>query len=104
MNKRHAALVRYEQDPERVTVEFLSEHTGVHPERIHCYVEVGLLEPCEPAAEQTLFPVATISRLRTIERLRHDVGVNLAGVAIILDLVERLQKLQRETEWLRFER
>jgi MerR family transcriptional regulator/heat shock protein HspR len=104
MSERHAALVRFEQDPDRVTVELLSERTGVHPERIHCYVEFGLLEPCTPVGERTLFPPAAIPRLRAIERLRRDVGVNLAGVSIILDLVERLQQLQRETERLRIER
>jgi DNA-binding transcriptional MerR regulator len=37
-------------------------------------------------------------RLRAIERLRRDLGANLAGIAVILDLVDRLTTLQREVE------
>jgi hypothetical protein len=47
------------------------------------------------------FDAATLPRLVAISRLRTDLGVNLHGVAVILDLVDRLAALQRELTWLR---
>jgi len=64
-------------------------------------VEFGLLEPDERAGARMLFNVACITRLRMIERLRHDIGVNLSGIAVILDMLDRLTTLQRENAWLR---
>ena len=43
----------------------------------------------------------TVLRVRAIQRLRHDLGVNLSGVAVILDLTKRLRLMQQELEWLR---
>ena len=48
-----------------------------------------------------LFEVAAVPRLRLIKRLRCDIGVNLAGIAVILDMLDRLCALQREAEWQR---
>ena len=47
------------------------------------------------------FDAACLPRLVAISRLRTDLGVNLHGVAVILDLVDRLAALQRELAWLR---
>jgi DNA-binding transcriptional MerR regulator len=44
------------------------------------------------------FDAAAVPRLRTIRRLRENLGINVAGVAVILDLLEKLQALQRENE------
>jgi len=43
----------------------------------------------------------TVRRVRAIQRLRRDLGVNLSGVAVILDLTKRLRLMQQELEWLR---
>jgi DNA-binding transcriptional MerR regulator len=83
---------------DRITLEVLSERTGVQPRRIHTYIEFGLLEPAERQEERLYFEVAAILRLRRIERLRRDLRVNLTGIAIILDMRERLLQLQRELE------
>ncbi len=93
-----ARLVLYGKTVERVTLEVLAERTGVHPHRIRDYVEYGLLEPSEQAGEQPLFAPSAVTRLRRIERLRLQLGVNLTGIAIILDMRERLIRLQREIE------
>jgi MerR family transcriptional regulator/heat shock protein HspR len=98
MSPQHSPIVLHGEEIERVTVEFLAERAGINPERIHVYVEFGLLEPCELQQDRLLFPLEALTRLRAIERLRRDVGVNLAGVSIILDLVERVRRLQHELE------
>ena len=91
-------LTLYGQPADRVTLEVLAERTGVHPQRVSDYVEYGLLEPCERVGGRLLFAPTAVTRLRRIERLRLHLGVNLAGIAIILDMRDRLLRLQREVE------
>jgi DNA-binding transcriptional MerR regulator len=63
------------------------------------FVDFGLLEPVGRDGLQLLFGMDAVLRVRTIQRLRRDLGVNLAGIAIILDLTERLRTMQQELEW-----
>jgi hypothetical protein len=93
-----ARLVLHGRPVELVGLEVLAERTGIHPQRIRDYVDYGLLEPSERAGEQLSFAPAAVPRLRRIERLRRDLGVNLTGIAIILDMRERLLRLRRELE------
>jgi DNA-binding transcriptional MerR regulator len=92
-------LCRMEHAP--CTLEGLAARTGVHPGRIQAYMAYGLLEPIQPASDQPLFDAACMARLQKIERLRRDLGVNLAGIAVILDLLDRLSALQREAVYWR---
>jgi DNA-binding transcriptional MerR regulator len=84
-----------------LTVEDLARATGVHPDQIEAFVRFGLVEPAAEEGGRALFPVAAIHRLRTIVRLRRDLGVNLPGVAAILEMQERIADLRREIEQLR---
>jgi DNA-binding transcriptional MerR regulator len=98
--RTHIILGRIE--PEQLTLEGLAACAGVHPARIEYFVEYGLLEPIARTGTQWLFDTACLARLRMIERLRRDLGANLAGIAVILDLLDRLTALQREVEqWRR---
>jgi DNA-binding transcriptional MerR regulator len=65
------------------------------------YVDYGLMEPLPHAGVQPLFDAAGVARLQRIERLRRDLGINLAGIAVILDLLDRLTALQREVVYWR---
>ena len=96
MPRAHIILGRIE--PEQLTLEGLAACAGVHPTLIKYFVEYGLLEPSARTGTQWLFDTACIARLRMIERLRRDLGANLAGIAVILDLLDRLTTLQREVE------
>jgi DNA-binding transcriptional MerR regulator len=89
-------------EPEQLTLEDLAACVGMPPARLAYFVEYGLLEPRARAGTQWLFDPDCIARLRMIERLRRDLGANLAGIAVILDLLDRLTTLQREVEqWRR---
>lgn len=90
---------------ERLTLEGLAEQTGLHPTLIEHFVEYGLIEPAERTGEQLRFDVDCVLRVRKIERLRHDLGANLASVEVILDLLDRISRLEKEVERLQgFER
>jgi DNA-binding transcriptional MerR regulator len=98
--RAHMPLGRIES--EQLTLEGLAACAGVHPALIEHFVEYGLLEPSARTGRQWLFDTACIARLRMIERLRRDLGANLPGIAVILDLRDRLITLQREVEqWRR---
>ncbi|MCG3160890.1 MAG: Chaperone modulatory protein CbpM [Acidobacteria bacterium] len=85
---------------EQLTLDGLAERTGLHPDLIERFVEYGLIEPAQLADAQMLFDIECVLRLRKIERLRRDLGVNTTGAAVILDLLDRMITLQRENESL----
>ncbi len=63
-------------------------------------VDAGVLEPRGPEPEAWSFPASALIRARATARLMQDLGVNLAGVAVILDLVEERRRLMRRVEEL----
>ena len=86
---------------EQLTLETAAARVGLHPVLVERFVEFGLVEPAERTGEELRFDAACLPRLVAIARLRTDLGVNLPGVAVILDLVDRLAALERELEWRR---
>ncbi len=73
----------------------------MHPQTLRMYERMGLVRPQRINRKNRLYSEADIERLRQIQRLTRDLGVNLAGVEIILDLLDRVEKLQQELETLR---
>jgi len=75
----------------QLTLDSLASCTGVHRTIIERFVNLSLIEPADWAGTNPLFDVSCVSRIRVIERLRRDLGVNLPGAAVILDLLDRLR-------------
>lgn len=98
MTERRYQIVLYRSEREQLTLEALATSAGLHPALVERFVEFGLLDPVERMGTQLFFDVATVPRLRMIQRLRCDVGINLAGVAVILDLLDRLRASRLENE------
>jgi DNA-binding transcriptional MerR regulator len=94
-------LVPWRPPAEHLTLEAAAARVGLHPFLVERFVELGLVEPAERTGATMRFDVACLPRLIAITRLRRDLGVNLPGVAVILDLVDRLAALERELSWLR---
>jgi MerR family transcriptional regulator/heat shock protein HspR len=94
-------LVLQRSSREYVTIETAAARVGLHPVLVERFVEFGLLEPAEGTGDGMRFDAAGLRRLLAISRLRSDLGVNLPGVAVILDLVERLVALECELAWRR---
>jgi MerR family transcriptional regulator, heat shock protein HspR len=97
-------LVLSRRDPRLLTLEELAHATRLHPDLLESFVDFGLLEPVRRDDRRLLFDMEAVLRVRAIQRLRRDLGVNLSGVAVILDLTERLRRMQQELEWLRSRR
>jgi MerR family transcriptional regulator, heat shock protein HspR len=101
MSGAWSAIVLSRQDPQWLTLEELAHAARLHPDLVESLVDFGLLEPARRDGRRLFFDTAAVLRVRAIQRLRHDLGVNLQGVAIILDLIERLRVLQQELDWWR---
>jgi chaperone modulatory protein CbpM len=91
-------IVLCRREAQQLTLEALAARTDIHPALVERFVEFGLIEPIEWEGATTLFDVSAIARLRMIGRLRESLGINLAGIAVILDLLDRMCALQRENE------
>ena len=91
--KYEIAVVRTRRN--LTTLEDTAERLGLHPDMLRRFVEFGLLEPAEITGKEILFDPVTLHRIRVIQRLRYDLGINLAGIGVILDLLDRIDVLQR---------
>jgi MerR family transcriptional regulator/heat shock protein HspR len=74
---------------------------GMHAQTLRYYERVGLLKPSRSRGRIRLYSVADINRLRQIQRLISDLGVNLAGAEVIMRMNERIQELTEEVERLK---
>lgn len=70
----------------------------MHPQTLRSYEKMGLVQPTRTENRNRLYSDADIARLRQIQRLTRDLGVNLAGVEVILDLLERMESMRAEME------
>lgn len=72
----------------------ISERFGIHPQTLRMYEREGLLRPARTEGNTRLYDADTIERLEIILTLTRDLGVNLAGVDVILHMKERMEKIQ----------
>ena len=101
MKNETRSMILWRTERALLTVEELARATGLHPDQVEKFVGFGLVEPAAGGGPGPMFAVDAVERLRRIVRLRHDLGVNLAGVAAILEMRERMENLQRELQHLR---
>ncbi len=73
----------------------------MHPQTLRLYERLGLVAPQRVNSKNRMYSEYDIERLQQIQRLTRDLGVNLAGVEVILDLLDRVERLQTEVDALR---
>lgn len=71
---------------------------NVHPQTLRQYERLGLVVPSRAGAKNRLYSEADIKRIRQIQRLTQEMGVNLAGVEVILRLLEDMDDMRRDME------
>ncbi|NLJ36177.1 MAG: helix-turn-helix transcriptional regulator [candidate division WS1 bacterium] len=71
-----------------------------HPQTLRTYERMGLISPRRSSSNVRLYSDHDIERLRQIQRLTQEMGVNLAGVEVILRLLERVEMLESQIERL----
>jgi len=81
-------------------LKIIAKKVGLSPRTLKVWIEEGLIEP-QREGRRYLFDENDLKRLLLIRRLRDELGVNLAGIDIILQLLDRITELQAEVERLR---
>lgn len=81
---------------EPLTFDVVAETVGARRTLIKRLAQRGLIETLESPTDEPLLPRRAVVQLRRMQRLRRDLGVNFAGASIILDLVGRIEQLNRE--------
>jgi len=87
-------------DRPRYMISVAAELVGMHPQTLRMYEQKGLVQPQRTAGNTRLYSEADLERLRLIQRLTTQLGLNLAGVEVVLDLEEQLQRMQTRMERL----
>jgi len=83
-----------QKGPGLFRIGVISERFGIHPQTLRMYEREGLLRPARTEGNTRLYDTDTIERLEIILTLTRDLGVNLAGVEVILHMKERMEKMQ----------
>jgi MerR family transcriptional regulator/heat shock protein HspR len=84
----------------RYMISVAAELVGMHPQTLRMYEQKGLVRPQRTAGNTRLYSEADLERLRLIQRLTGELGLNLAGVEAVLGLEEQLQRMQARMERL----
>src|SRR6201982_4233800 len=80
------------------TISAVAEEFDGHPQTLRLYEREGLLKPSRSEGNTRLYTDADLERLELILSLTRDLGVNLAGVELILNMREKMDAMQREFE------
>ncbi|WP_299328423.1 heat shock protein transcriptional repressor HspR [uncultured Helicobacter sp.] len=91
----------YSYDEPVYLISVVAKILEIHPQTLRQYEKEGLIEPGRTEGKMRLYSQRDIDKIKTILRLTRDLGVNLAGVDIILRLKERLDELDVLIEQLR---
>jgi MerR family transcriptional regulator/heat shock protein HspR len=83
-------------------ISIAAKMVEMHPQTLRLYERLGLVKPARQGLNR-LYSDEDIARLRQIQRLTQDMGVNLAGVEVILNLLQKIEELQDEITVLRDE-
>lgn len=95
MDKKDDAVDEY------YVISVAAELTGMHAQTLRTYDRMGLVSPMRTSGGGRRYSQRDISRLRTIQRLSQEEGVNLAGIKTIIELTQRIDDLEDENAQLR---
>jgi len=84
----------------RYMISVAADLVGMHPQTLRIYEAKGLVTPQRTAGNTRLYSEADLERLRLIQQLTTELGLNLAGVEHVIRLEEQLRRMQRHMERL----
>ena len=90
-------------DRPRYMISVAAELAGVHPQTLRTYESKGLVRPKRTPGGTRLYSEADVERLRIIQRLTTELGLNLAGVELVLRLEDELRRAHAQIERLQAE-
>jgi len=89
-----------EQERPRYMISVAAEIVGMHPQTLRIYEAKGLVRPKRTPGNTRLYSEADLERLRLIQRLTTELGLNLAGVEVVLRLEDELRRAHERLERL----
>ncbi len=87
-------------EQQQLTLSQLCQRSRLPAERVFELVAEGILEPSGNEPVQWRFYAIALQRIHCVQRLEHDLGVNTAGAALALELLDELQQLRQQLERL----
>jgi MerR family transcriptional regulator, heat shock protein HspR len=84
-------------------ISIAADMAQMHEQTLRSYERIGLVVPSRSQGRIRLYSRRDVERLRQIRRLMDDLGVNLAGVEVIMNLTARISELEAETQRIRQE-
>jgi MerR family transcriptional regulator, heat shock protein HspR len=84
----------------RYMISVAADLVGMHPQTLRIYEQKGLVRPSRTAGNTRLYSESDLERLRLIQRLTTELGLNLAGVELVLRLEDELRKAHKRIERL----
>jgi len=91
-----------DQEP-RYVISVAARMIGVHAQTLRYYERMGLIEPSRSQGNIRLYSMSDIERVRRVKSLMNDLGVNLAGIEVILRLAERMAEMEQRIHQLESE-
>ena len=85
-------------------ISVAAELVGMHPQTLRIYESKGLVRPKRTAGNTRLYSERDVERLRVIQKLTTELGLNLSGVEIVLQLEDQLQRMQARIDRLEREK
>jgi MerR family transcriptional regulator/heat shock protein HspR len=85
-------------DRPRYMISVAADFVGMHPQTLRIYESKGLIRPKRTAGNTRLYSEADLDRLRLIQRLTNELGLNLAGVEQVLRLEDELLRMRRRLD------
>ena len=82
-------------DRPRYMISIAADLVGMHPQTLRIYESKGLIRPKRTAGNTRLYSEADIDRLRLIQQLTNDLGLNLAGVEQVMQLQDEVERMRR---------
>ncbi len=100
--RRRAATIRAQVDHDRgvFMISVAAELAQMHPQTLRMYESRGLITPKRSPKGTRLYSYADVERLRKIQEMTAELGMNLAGVERVLELEEKLERAQRKVDRL----
>jgi chaperone modulatory protein CbpM len=97
MPNKSLVVITLEEHPQ-LSLEELCNACDVTPEFIQSLIEYGVLEPEGESSTAWRFDSAHLHRIKVIVRLQHDLEVNIAGAAMIVDLMDQMEEMRVRLE------
>ncbi len=85
-----------ERDKAVYLISVVSKMLGVHPQTLRIYEREGLVRPVRTGGGVRLYSQGDVERIRLVMRLTRELGINLAGVEVILQMREKMELMQEE--------